>query len=378
MKKVTKKTLTALVAIPVAAVLLTGCGATEVPSALDGNPFSMPARSYSTETVISNEIASAGGLNLPVYYESEDAYIASVRNKKDGTVVVTIENFAEGDNYFYDPENNSPVALYPSYANYEIRWYRYEENPDFGTLTIEYWGADAAVPTDFKFLNTISGMDEDLYLKMVIDSAKMYNFFIDSCILEGLSREEAIAALAELNITEDTSGIALEMAEKGDDFAVGVYAGGASYVAAKVGDYMYLTQMGPEYLIYENSESNAIAQVWEKILYSEGMEEDFSSEYMPNYGVLNSISTLEEAQAAYTSTGYEILDGKVYYYEEFFIEEEGINYKFYFNNDELIYFTTSGLEGVLYEFYISSTIPERLFRTECPTGYLDYTGRADF
>lgn len=374
MKKSTKKYLSALVAIPVATALVTGCSSGgDIPSAIDDHPYDMPPGNYSTETVISNEIASASGLNLPVFYESEDAYIASVKNKKDGTVVVTIENFAEEDNYTYDPESTQPVAMYPSFSNYEIKWFRYEENPDFGTLIIEYWGADAAVPTDFKFLNTISGMDEDLYLKMVIDSAMMYNFFLDSCILEGLSREEAIAALAELNITEDTSGIALEIAEKGDDFAVGVYAGGASSVAAKVGDYMYLTQMGPEYLIYENSESNAIAKVWKKILYSEGIEEDFSSEYMPNYGVLNSISTLEEAQAAYTSTGYEILDGKVYYYEEFFIEEEGINYKFYFNNDELIYFTTSALEGILYEFYISSEIPERLFRIECPTGYLDYT-----
>ena len=95
----------------------------------------------------------------------------------------------------------------------------------------------------------------------------------------------------------------------------------------------------------------------------------------------------------FSSTGYEMINGKVYYYEEYTLvdeeyPEDGPEFsseedeevyeekiRYYFNGNDLVYVNSSGF---LMEILISSSIPERMFRTECPTGYLDYTGRVEY
>ena len=67
MKKSTKKTLTALLAAPVAAAMFAGCGLGEVKSSIDENPYAMQARTYSTQTEISNDTAFGGAIATPEF-----------------------------------------------------------------------------------------------------------------------------------------------------------------------------------------------------------------------------------------------------------------------------------------------------------------------
>ena len=389
MKKSTKKSLTALAAVPVAAALLAGCSfGGKVPSAIDDHPYEMPPRTYSTETEISDTIAFAGGIEAPDLTNSPDAYISSVSSNYDGSTIIIIENVAYTDYLEYAQDvmggEEEPVSSM-SDASYEVAFVDEEYEPDFSTMGIMYSsGAEAAVPAEFKLLSSMAAVNENLYIKFVMDPAKMYNAVLDQILATpgdydgtGLERypteEEAKAALTELGITETSLGMVMEMAVRGEDFAVGVYTEGYSMVAAKVGEYLYGTEKGEERYVYENETSTALAQIWYKEAYTDELADSILSESMGSMGDMYSQYTLEELQEMFSATGYEFVDGKVYYYEEFYEEESESFIKYYFNNDELIYFASEDVDGLYYEFYISNTIPERMFRTECPTGYLDYT-----
>ena len=412
MKKSIKKSLTALVAVPVAAALFAGCGLGEVKSSLDENPYTMPARTYSTETAVASDTAFAGGVTAPTLTSSDTAYVSSVTNNKDGSKVIVMENVSEADYLEYEASHEQAAVSTVADPTYDVEFVADESDPTIGTMIINYsTGVELADPADFRLLNLATGASENLYMKMVLDSSVMYNFYLEMAMAfpNGYdelneeytypTREEAILMLAAQGLTEENCGMAIELATRGEDFAFGIYNSELSAMAAKVGSFMYVTQKGPEYLIYEDTESEAIAQVWYKELYTEGAESGAVGGSMDDYDSLAGGYNLTELQSMYLSTGYETINGKVYYYEEFNIPDEeetepdlggGESFttegsedsdaptyttvRYYFNGNDLVYVSS---DGMLMEVLISNSIPARLFSTECPTGYLDYTGRVE-
>ncbi len=401
MKKSIKKSLTALVAVPVAAALFAGCGLGEVKSSLDENPYTMPARTYSTETAVASDTAFSGGVTAPTLTSSDTAYVSSVTNNKDGSKVIVMENVSEADYLEYEASHEQAAVSTVADPTYDIEFVADESDPTIGTMIINYsTGVELDAPTDFRLLNLATGASENLYMKMVIDGSVIYNSMLQMVMgLGGLTETEAIALLTEQGVVADDLDMAIELATRGEDFAFGIYNSELSAMAAKVGSFMYVTQKGPEYLIYEDTESEAIAQVWYKELYTEGAESGAVGGSMDDYDSLAGDYDLTELQSMYLSTGYETINGKVYYYEEFNIPDEeetepdlggGESFttegsedsdaptyttvRYYFNGNDLVYVSS---DGMLMEVLISNSIPARLFSTECPTGYLDYTGRVE-
>ena len=138
MKKSVKKCLTALVAIPVAAALLTGCGKTEVKPAFDSDPYAMPDRAYSTETSVATDVAFGSTIAQPVLDANSTAAVSSVSNSKDGVTTIVMQGVSENEynNYktTYDPDTD-PAPVSTGTGDYSVEW--------------EDDGASAATPASY-------------------------------------------------------------------------------------------------------------------------------------------------------------------------------------------------------------------------------------
>ncbi len=387
MKKSVKKCLTALVAIPVAAALLTGCGKTEVKPAFDSDPYAMPNRAYSTETSVATDVAFGSTIAQPTLDANSTATVSSVSNSKDGVTTIVMQGVSENEYNTYkaahDPDDE-PAPVSSVVGEYSVEW-EDDDLDGFGTMVIEYdAGVVADAPSTFKTINLATN-SENIYFKMVFDSSWVYNTVIDALIEESawgdieLSREDAIAQLTLMGVTQETCGMAVEFGVKGDDMAMAIYSTSTSEVnmhIAMVDNYMYTTMSMP----MPDMETGTVTtmNVWYKTP-AEGSVDGGIVDTDEAMGIIGGIgadyaSMLEK----YMSSGYETINGKVYYYEEFEIpadpeagETEDTVVRYYFNGDDLIYAES---DGARMEIIVSSKVPSRLFRTECPTGYLDLSG----
>lgn len=384
MKKSVKKCLTALVAIPVAAALLTGCGKTEVKPAFDSDPYAMPDRAYSTETSVATDVAFGSTIAQPVLDANSTAAVSSVSNSKDGVTTIVMQGVSENEynNYktTYDPDTD-PAPVSTGTGDYSVEWEDDDED-GFGTMVIEYdAGVAADAPSTFKTVN-LAANSENIYFKMVFDSSWVYNTVVDTVIEEAemggmeLSRQDAIDQLKLMGVTEETCGMAVELGIKGDDMAMAIYSTSTVELnmhIAMIGNTMYTTMSMP----MPDMETGEVVtmNVWYKTA-AEGSVDSGLTDTDEAMGVVGGIgSDYASMLEQYMSSGYETINGNVYYYEEFVVpadpeagETEDSVVRYYFNGNDLIYAES---DGARMEIVVSNKVPSRLFRTECPTGYLD-------
>lgn len=400
MKKSVKKCLVGLVAVPMA-VMLVGCGKTEVKAPFDSNPYAISGRTYSNQTEITSTDVYTNNMAAPVFTTSTDASVASVANTKGGGKTVVINNVTEADYTSYEARVNPEEGEGASFQTAEVLPGEYVVTFDdgevvdgVGTMTIDYTPEEAdrvAAPSSFKTLNLAAGAQQNLYFKYIVDSSTMYNMMVEMTLLMGggqLDREMVVEMLATEGITEDNCAMSLEMAKRGEDYAMGMYLDmyDMQIIASKVGNTLYVTEKGPASMLLEDDESDKIAKVWYKQTYEAGATDDMTGQFDFNLGFVEDEDTytLDDLLSMYASTGYEMIDGKSYYYEEFTFPaeeplpgedpEEPSVVRYYFNGDDLVFAES---DGMMMEIIISNTIPARLFETKCPTGYINYTGKVE-
>ena len=398
MKKSVKKCLVGLVAVPMA-VMLVGCGKTEVKAPFDSNPYAISGRTYSNQTEIALTDVYTNNMAAPVFTTSTDAAVASVANTKEGGKLVVINNVTHADYLAYESQyevgageedDTSFQTATVAPGTYDVEFDG--EEGAVGTMYINYTPEEAdrvAAPSSFKTLNLAAGAQQNLYFKYIVDSSTMYNMMVEMTLLMGdgqLDREMVVAMLATEGITEDNCAMSLEMAKRGEDYAMGMYLDmyDMQIIASKVGNTLYVTEKGPASMLLEDDESDKIAKIWYKQTYEEGATDGMTGEFDFNLGFVDDEDTytLDDLLSMYASTGYEMNDGKSYYYEEFaFPAEEPLPgedpedpsvVRYYFNGEDLVFAES---DGMMMEIIISNTIPARLFETKCPTGYINYTGK---
>ncbi len=398
MKKSVKKCLVGLVAVPMA-VMLVGCGKAEVKAPFDSNPYAIGGRTYSTQTEIASSDVYTNNMAAPEFTTSTSAAVASVANTKEGGKTVVINNVTQADYESYESRVNpgegegtgfQTAEVLP--GDYTVTFDDGETVDGIGTMTIDYTpeAADAlTAPSTFKTLNLVTGAQQNLYFKYIVDSSTMYNMIVEMTLLMGggqIDRETVVLMLASEGITEDNCAMSLEMAKRGEDYAMGMYLDmyDMQVIASKVGNTLYVTEKGPASMLLEDETAEGVAKVWYKETYEEGATDGMTGQFDFNLGVVEGEDayTLDDLLSMYASTGYEMIDGKSYYYEEFTFPaeeplpgedpEEPSVVRYYFNGDDLVFAES---DGMMMEIIISNTIPARLFETKCPTGYINYTGR---
>ena len=387
MKKSVKKSLLGLVAVPMAAMLV-GCSTpATVKAPFDANPYGFTGRTYSSQTEIATSELYTNNMAAPVFTTSTNAYVSSVANNSDGSRTVIIENVTAADynNYSSNVSKEEEEATrfqtaveYP--GEYVVEFDDGEVVDNVGTMTINYTpetGSEIATPSAFRTVNYFGNEEvTSLYMKMSISQDAAFNDYVDMYLEYAdfsISREEAIAALALEGITADSFNMAYEIALKGDSlssyFAMGMYLESPeetySMHMSVIGDTLRLTMHVPD------GDPETADKIYGKFNAEE--VEDTSLSILMLTGMM--MAAIFEAPAdnyddllsQYVSTGYEMVDGKAYYYETFGSEDDGV-ITYYYNGNELVYIAS---DGEFMEVSISTTVPARMFETKIPTGYVD-------
>ncbi len=395
MKKSLKKCLTGLVILPVAAAMLTGCGDKAVVKApYDKNAYGFTGREYSTEVI--DKTTTFTGMTAP----TTEGTVSSVTTKKDGTKEVVMSNVTNADYLAYQELVNPTTAPTSTGSDYTLDFQLYDGQDTLGELKITYTGGKDSheEPTAFKAQNlATNSATQGLYTKFVLDADSLYEDALAEIDYEALSETLADAMPGveitpeiintyieeELGIKKGAFNSSFEMAIKPNgDYSVAVYsetnAMEMSMVLAYIDSNIYLTMSmtAEDPMSGQTETSNMYAKISTESAGIEELEGMAEAAAAIKEGLASAGNTYEELFAKYSSTGYEIIDGGSYYYEEFIIPADpGVSgdtdsvVRYYFNsNDELIYAES---DGERLEVLMSNNIPARLFRTSIPTGYLD-------
>ncbi len=386
MKKSVKKCLVGLVAVPMA-VMLVGCSKpATVKAPFDSNPHAISGRTYSNQTEITSTDVYTNNMAAPEFTTSTDASVASVASTKEGGKAVVINNVTQADYEAYEARVNPEEGSGTSFQTAEVLPGEYVVTFDdgevvdgVGTMYINYTPEEAdlvAAPTAFKTLNlALDAAATGMYMKMIMDGESIFNEYLaEYCETNEMNTETAIAALALLGITPDSFKTSIEVALRQSstetpDMAMGMY------VESPIETYNMHMSMIDETLRLSMHLPTAEAGTASKIFAKYTMEEVEGTALemlmMANVMMVMALqvpaSTYEDLLTDYAATGYEMIDGKSYYYETFGDDDMGYT-TYYFNGEDLIYI---GSEDEIIEVLMTTNVPSRMFETKVPTGYVD-------
>ena len=386
MKKSVKKCLVGLVAVPMA-VMLVGCSKpATVKAPFDSNPHAISGRTYSNQTEITSTDVYTNNMAAPEFTTSTNASVASVANTKEGGKRVVINNVTHADYLAYESqyEDGAGEEEGTSFQTATVAPGTYDvafdgEEGGVGTMYINYTPEEAdlvAAPTAFKTLNlALDATATGMYMKMIMDADLAYNDYVEMYCLEyDVETEAAIAALTLAGITPDSFKTSIEVALRQSSTEKPEMAMGM-YVESPIETYNMHMSMIDETLRLSMHLPTAEAGTASKIFAKYTMEEVEGTSLeilmMANVMMVMALqvpaSTYEDLLTDYVATGYEMIDGKSYYYETFGDDDMGYT-TYYFNGEDLIYI---GSEDEIIEVLMTTNVPSRMFETKVPTGYVD-------
>ncbi len=415
MKKRTKTLIAGLVAVPMA--ILAGCNPPAVVKPFADNQTGFDNRTYSQETTIAETNSFGDVITAPTTTAGkvEQSYTSANGTK---TIVMSGVTQAEYETYEAQVETASVSTVGGTYS--------VTFDGVTGTMTIVYTPAgdldpEAGIPTSFRTLNLLNSASQSLYMKLVMDFDKIYGNYTKEEHAEyirvenpGITAEEIDTMWEEYleNLTTvehtPTGKLAVEMGYRinGSTQDVGttvcfedtnfmklllsmdpsletmaaMYSNtfNASVRTTTIGTSTYTTMYMPkESMVIPGAEDIKQYMVQEGPAVETFPTGDVTGNLDGALGIVK--QTYAELKADFFATGYELVNGNSYYYEEFNLSADPAagTMRFYFNGNDLIYIG-SVVEGEtqVMEVLISNNVPEYLFDTRVPNGYVDITQEA--
>lgn len=386
MKKSTKTILAGLAALPIA--VLAGCG--PKPATVDAfakNPHSFGNR-YPTQTTISNADSFGTGIIAPT---TAAGVVKSVSNMKNGQRIIVMTGVTQAEYEAYSEQVN-PTTLTVAETEEESDFYELEYIAETETLQITYCAADAEEDSglleDYRLNAVLNASSNSVYMKYAMDMSGMFPDYEDEEDFKQDNAEEledyTDAEIHEMYLTyldavansKMTYEIATRVVGESDsarrDYAVAMYMdvmGEKMDVRATIidGSVYYVMHAPAEY-------GEPETKAYGKLELSKLSDEARSQMGLDSldFSVTDFVEQdKNELNESYVASGYDMVNGKVYYFEEFVNpEEDDLTMRYYFNGSDLLY-VASVQADMLIEVKISNTVPTHMFETRVPSGYLD-------
>lgn len=355
MKNRTKTLIAGLAVLPVA--LFAGCGETKA-QGFGEDPYAFSNRTYSTQTEITETQSFGTEVAKPT---TANGVVSETKNNEDGSKVITMEGVEKSEYEAYRTQLQTAQVTTFTVGNVSVD---YDETTKVMTITYTPTGASKNTPSSFRTVNLLDSSKNGMYLRYVSDLSDMLGEGYQGKIsIEAAYRKSGDSMDTSVSIGMKDTNIYDKM---GDDNPFKGYIATGTLVTLG----MRYTAVGGNLYTYTHMDKVGLLPETNTYMKVAGNIEDAEVGYTPSESLGIIGSSFDELLNMYASTGYEVVNDNVYYYEEFSVadEDETSYVKFYFNGNNLIY---ADIDGMLVEILVSNTIPSYMFETRIPDGYTD-------